>query len=152
MAAQSQSAKAQTVRVIEADALDTMNETNSLIAQRAYKIFQSRGGEHGSDQDDWFGAEEEVLHPLMIERNLSESALQLTAQVPGFDAEDLEVAIGHRRAVICGVHPNSDQRAGASRKGRKVMRIVELPFDFDPVLASATLESGTLRVMLPRSR
>jgi HSP20 family molecular chaperone IbpA len=152
MAAQSQSAKAQTVRVIEADALDTMNETNSLIAQRAYEIFQSRGGEHGSDQDDWFGAEKEVLRPLVIERNLSESALQLTAQVPGFDAKDLEVAIGHRRAVICGVHTDSDQRADGSRRDRKVMRIVELPFDFDPVLASATLQSGTLRVMLPRSR
>ena len=32
------------------------------------------------------------------------------------------------------------------------MRIVELPFDIDPVLASATLESGTLQVVLPRSR
>jgi HSP20 family molecular chaperone IbpA len=83
---------------------------------------------------------------------LSESALQLTAQVPGFDAKDLEVAIGRRRAVICGVHPNSDKRADASRKDRKVMRIVELPFDIDPVLASATLEGGTLRVVLPRSR
>jgi len=78
-----------------------LNETNSLIAQPAYEIFQSRGGEHGFDQDDWFGAEEKVLHPLTIERNLSESALQLIAQVPGFDAKDLEVAIGHRRAVIC---------------------------------------------------
>ena len=119
MIAKSQSTKAQTVQVVEADALDTMNETNSLIAQRAYEIFESRGGEHGSDQDDWFGAEDEVLHPLMIERNLSESALQLTAQVPGFDAKDLEVAIGHRRAVICGVHPNSDQRADASARTKR---------------------------------
>jgi HSP20 family molecular chaperone IbpA len=129
-----------------------MNETNSLIAQRAYEIFQSRGGVHGADQDDWFSAEDEVLRPLTIERNLSENALQLTAEVSGFDAKDLEVAIGHRRAVICGVHPNSDQQADAFHEDTKVMRIVELPFDIDPVLASATLESGTLRVMLPRSR
>ena len=152
MTAKSQSANAETVQVIEADTLDTMNETNSLIAQRAYEIFQSRGSGHGSDQDDWFAAEDEVLHPLTIERDLSESALQLTAQVPGFDAKDLEVSIGHRRAVICGVHPNSDRRADVSRKDRKVMRIVELPFDVDPVLAHATLEGGTLRVVLPRSR
>ena len=29
------------------------------------------------------------------------------------------------------------------------MRIVELPFDVDPVLAKATLKSGTLQVVLP---
>ena len=31
------------------------------------------------------------------------------------------------------------------------MRIVELPFDVDPVMARATLQSGTLQVVLPRS-
>jgi len=32
-----------------------------------------------------------------------------------------------------------------------VMRIVELPFDVDPAAASATLQSGTLQVVLPRA-
>jgi hypothetical protein len=30
------------------------------IASRAYERFQSRGGEHGRDQEDWFEAEREV--------------------------------------------------------------------------------------------
>ena len=152
MRAESQSRKAQPVQVVEADMLDRMNETNSLIAQRAYEIFESRGGAHGSDQDDWFGAEHEVLHPLAIERSVTDSALRLTAHVPGFDAKDLEVAIGHRRAVICGVHSDSNHPRDTRRTDTKVMRIVELPFDVDPVLARATLESGTLQVVLPRSR
>jgi HSP20 family molecular chaperone IbpA len=144
--------KSQPVQVVEADVLDRMNETNALIAQRAYEIFESRGGAHGSDRDDWFGAADEVLHPLAIERIETDGALRLTAHVPGFDAKDLEIAIGHRRAVICGVHEDSNQTADTRRRDTKVMRVVELPFDVDPVLARATLESGTLQVVLPRSR
>ncbi|MGA7794665.1 MAG: DUF2934 domain-containing protein [Candidatus Acidiferrales bacterium] len=152
MANKSQSGKAQSVQVVEADIFDRMNETNALIAQRAYEIYQFRGGGHGSDQDDWFSAEQEVLHPLAIERDVTDSSLRLSAQVPGFDAKELEVAIGHRRAVICGVHSDSNHPGDTRRKDTKVMRIVELPFDVNPVLARATLERGTLQVVLPRSR
>jgi HSP20 family protein len=152
MTGKSQLGKAQSVPVVEADIFDRMNETDGLIAQRAYEIYQSRGAEHGSDQEDWFRAEQEVLRPLAIEREVSDSALRLTAHVPGLDAADLEVAIGHRRAVICGVHSDSNQPAPTQRKDRKVMRIVDLPFDVDPVSASATLQSGTLQVVLPRLR
>lgn len=149
MAGISQLGKAQAVPVVEADILDRMNETDGLIAERAYEIYQSRGGDHGADQDDWFRAEQEVLHPLTIERDVTDSAFRLTAQLPGFDAKDLEVALGHRRAVICGIHSDTNQTADSRRR---VMRIVELPFDVDPVLARATLESGKLQVVLPRSR
>jgi hypothetical protein len=31
------------------------------IAQRAYEIHQKRGGEHGSDWEDWLQAEREIL-------------------------------------------------------------------------------------------
>ena len=93
-----------------------------------------------------------ILHPLAIERYVTDGALRLTAQLSGFAAKDLEVSIGHRRAVICGIHSDSNQAADISCKDRKVMRIVELPFDVDPVLARATLQSGKLQVVLPRSR
>lgn len=152
MAGKSRPEKAQSVQVVEADMLDKMNETDALIAQRAYEIYQSRAGGRGSERDDWFGAEEEVLYPLEVDRDVTDSALRLTAQLPGFDAKDLEVAIGHRRAVICGIHADSSQPSNESGKDTKVMQIVEFPFDVDPVLARATLKRGTLEVVLPRLR
>jgi len=30
------------------------------VAHRAYQRYQSRGGEHGRDQDDWFEAERDL--------------------------------------------------------------------------------------------
>ena len=95
------------------------------------------------------------------------AALQLPAKVvAGFvDAEvnrllgldtQREVAFFQRplpqRAVICGVHSDSNQAADSRRKDKKVMRIVEFPFDVDPVSTRATLQSGKLQVVLPRSR
>jgi hypothetical protein len=35
--------------------------THEEIAARAYEIFQSRGGEAGSDLDDWLRAEQELI-------------------------------------------------------------------------------------------
>jgi HSP20 family molecular chaperone IbpA len=129
-----------------------MNETNELIAQRAYEIFESRGGAHGSDREDWFDAEGELHRPVAIEPIEVDGALRLTAHVPGFDANELEVVLGHRRAVICGAHENSNGQPDDGRGDSKIMGIVELPFDIDPLWARATLESGTLQVVLPRSQ
>src|SRR6266851_388427 len=75
-----QSAKAQPVPVIEADVLDEMNETNSLIAQRAYEIYQHRGGGQGSGHEDWFSAEQELLPELQVDYELSDSAVRLKTQ------------------------------------------------------------------------
>jgi HSP20 family molecular chaperone IbpA len=83
---------------------------------------------------------------------VTDAAVRFTAQVPGFEAKDLEVALGHRRAVVCGIHSDSNPSAKSVRKDKKVMRIVELPFDVDPVSARATLQSGTLQVLLPRAK
>ncbi len=152
MTSKSQSGKAQSVPLVEADILDRMNGTRTLIAQRAYEIYWSRGGAHGSDQDDWFTAEQEILPKLAIECNVTDADVRFTAQVPGFDAKDLEVALGHRRAVVCGVHSDSNRNADGVYEDRKVMRIVELPFEVDPVSSRATLQSGTLQVVLLRSR
>lgn len=35
-------------------------DTNQMIAMKAYERFVSRGGEHGHDLDDWLAAESEV--------------------------------------------------------------------------------------------
>jgi hypothetical protein len=36
-------------------------ELRERIAQRAYEIHQKRGGQHGSDWEDWLQAEREIL-------------------------------------------------------------------------------------------
>lgn len=153
MSSKPQLERAQPVAVVEADVFDRMNETRELIAQRAYEIYESRGGGHGVDQDDWFTAEGELLPKILVEYEVTDSAVRLSAQVPGFDAKDLEVEVGHRRAVICGVHMGPKRAEdGQYEKKKKVMRVIDLPFDVDPTQAVATLQGGTLRAVLPCAR
>lgn len=143
----------QPVQVVEADEFDEMNETMALIAERAYEIYEERGGEHGHDQDDWFQAEGEVLPKLDVDWDVTNGAVLLTARVPGFRAKDLEVEVGHRRAVLCGIHhPGSNLADHDPKRDKKVMRIIEFPFDIDPARSAAKLQGETLHVVLPRSR
>jgi Protein of unknown function (DUF2934) len=37
-----------------------MQQEHLVIAQRAYELFETRGGGHGRDWDDWFRAESEL--------------------------------------------------------------------------------------------
>jgi Protein of unknown function (DUF2934) len=41
------------------------------VAKRAYEIFQSRGGYHGADLDDWLEAERELKQPTSEPRKSS---------------------------------------------------------------------------------
>ena len=150
MASKPQSALAKSVRVVEADVFDRMNETNSLIAQRAFEIYEARGGGHGSDQDDWFRAEEELVPKLPIEYDVAGTAIRLTTRVAGFEAKDLEIEVGHQRAVIFGIHADSNQMAAGVGKRKKMIGVAELPFNVNPQSTRATLQSGTLEVVLPR--
>ena len=37
--------------------------SDNKIRERAYELYESRGREPGRDEQDWFGAEQEILKP-----------------------------------------------------------------------------------------
>ena len=39
---------------------DRLQQMNDLIAKKAYDIYEKRGGQHGSDMQDWLEAERAV--------------------------------------------------------------------------------------------
>ncbi|MDH5426944.1 MAG: DUF2934 domain-containing protein [Nitrospirota bacterium] len=43
------------------DNLSTNDTVDPRIAERAYELWQHRGGHHGQDLEDWLAAEREVL-------------------------------------------------------------------------------------------
>lgn len=46
--------------VVEMPSPERRTVDDTAIAQRAYEIYESRGGVHGRDVDDWLQAEREV--------------------------------------------------------------------------------------------
>jgi hypothetical protein len=48
------------VQGLQDDASPAATVDRDLISRRAYERFQTRGGEHGHDEDDWLEAERQL--------------------------------------------------------------------------------------------
>ncbi|MDE3136722.1 MAG: DUF2934 domain-containing protein, partial [Acidobacteriota bacterium] len=79
-----------------------MRESFDSIARRAYEIFEANGRQFGRDMEDWFRAERELLQPVNVEIRESDDLLTLKAEVPGFDAKDLEISVEPDRLTLAG--------------------------------------------------
>ena len=43
--------------------------TQEKIRERAYELYERRGGEHGQDEQDWLRAEQEILKRGVVSTN-----------------------------------------------------------------------------------
>lgn len=132
-----------------------VNAIIDAISRRAYDIFEGSGNAPGRELDNWFQAERELLHPVHIQVNESEDALEVQAEVPGFNEKELEVSIGPQRLVIRG---NRETKA-EEKKGKavysetcsdQILRIVDLPAEVETDKVVANLKNGVLELRLPK--
>jgi HSP20 family protein len=133
-----------------------MNSIIDAISRRAYEIFEGSGYAPGRELDNWFQAERELLHPVHIQVNESEDALEVQAEVPGFNEKELEVSVEPQRLVIRG---NRETKA-EGKKGKavysetcsdQILRIVDLPAEVETDKVAANLKNGVLELHLPKT-
>ena len=79
-------------------------DVSELIAKRAHEIFQSRGGQHGHDLDDWLQAEQEVRSSVRSET--------LVSSVP-----DQQLAA--KAGATTSLAPNEFQASKRTASGKK---------------------------------
>lgn len=145
------------IRKASFDALfNEMRETFDSIARRAYELFESNGRQPGRDFDDWVRAESKFLHPVHIEVREANGSVRVRAEVPGFEAKDLEISIEPTRLTIAGKR----EWSGEEKKGNVVysecqanqlFRSLSLPVEVDAEKARATLKQGVLDLVLPKA-
>lgn len=80
----------------------------------------------------------------------------VTADVPGFENEDIDVTITGRKLTIAATSGTDRETDDADyyrreRRQRRVSRTVSLPVDVDESEATATCENGVLTVELPKT-
>jgi HSP20 family protein len=131
-----------------------VNAIFDAISRRAYEIFESSGYAPGRELDNWFQAERELLHPVHIQVNESEDALEIQAEVPGFSDKELEVSVEPQRLVISGKREtNAEQKKGKTVYSEtcsdQILRIVDLPAEVEAEKAVANLKDGVLELHLP---
>jgi HSP20 family protein len=146
-----------TVKLVEpAILLDRINRIHEGIERRAFEIFQNNGGIPGRELDDWFKAEEELLHPVHMNLAESDGALTVAVEVPGFGADQLQVSLEPRRLMISGKKETSREEEKKQkivyreRCSDEILRVIDLPEDVDTGKATAILKHGVLELKLPK--
>jgi HSP20 family protein len=89
----------------------------------------------------------------------SDDEVVVTADLPGFDRDEIEVSAHDRSLTLRATHAHSEASESASdagtylrreRRHESVSRSVSLPADVDDAGASATYRNGVLTVRLPK--
>jgi HSP20 family protein len=133
---------------------ETLDHLYQAISRRAFEIFEGNG-RTGTDLENWFKAESELLHPVKLNVSENEKSLTLEAEVPGFTEKDLQIEVEPQRVTITGKRETSKKQ----EKGKtvyeemhsdEILRVVDLPAQVEAGKASATLKNGVLEVEMPK--
>lgn len=136
--------------------LELKQELQSLIARRAFEIFEKRGGQHGHDVVDWLQAESEIRHGCRHEIVEQPDSFLLRAELPGnFTADQIKVSVEPHRVMVSGEKPISSlymegKTTQTKSDTRRIFRVHELPADVDPSLSKAMLNRETLEIVMPK--
>ena len=146
------------LKLVEPETLfERINQIHDKIARRAFEIFESDGGLFGHDLEHWFKAEAELLHPIHTRITESDKALTVKAEVPGFNARELEVSLEPRRLTISGKKETSKEDKRKEKTvyqeqcSSEILRIIDLPAEVDAAKTTAILNNGVLELTLPRA-
>jgi HSP20 family protein len=144
------------VRQTGGDLVTQFDRIYDSIARRAFELFERNSRWFGSDLDDWFRAESELLHPLPLELKETDGDFTVRAEVPGFAQKDLEISLEPRSLKIAGKRETKEQE----KKGKmirselcadQILRTIDLPADVDTSKATASLKNGVLTIDLPKA-
>jgi HSP20 family protein len=145
------------LRVVEPQTLfDRMNRMHDEIARRAFALFEQDGA-FGRDLENWFNAEEQLIHPAHINISESDNAVYVQAEVPGFEPKDIEISLEPTRLTISGKKEAGQEQ---QQKGKMVykelcsselLRVIDLPIEVDPEKTKATLKNGVLELEMPKT-
>lgn len=133
-----------------------IEEMHNSIARRAFELFEGNGRWPGRELENWLRAESELLHPMRLELTESDSHFMVRAEVPGFNAKELEINVEPQRLTVTGKRETKLE----TKKGKtlyseicagKVLRVVDLPAEIDVATVTATLKDGILNVKMTKT-
>ena len=135
---------------------EQLQKLTRSLATRAHEFFEARGREIGSELEDWFRAESEIMRPVPIEMKEDKDQLSIKAEVPGFKASDIKIGVEPQRLIVEGtsketIEEKAEKVVLNERRSNYFCRSLDLPVEVDPSRVSATLTDGVLEIKLPKS-
>ncbi len=126
------------------------------VRQRAYELFENRGGEGSRALDDWFNAEREVFGWSAAELAEKDNAYEIDFTLAGFDPKDVQVTATPGEVIACGAtlqqnKVEKDKVLWSEFGSKDVCRRIELPGPIDTDKVTATLDKGVLHIKAPKA-
>jgi HSP20 family molecular chaperone IbpA len=122
------------------------------VSERAYRLFESSGREHGNDHAHWLQAENEVLqHGLEIRE--SGSWLSINALLPDVSANDIQVYVAPNRVIVRVEQTQNIESSDSLERGltqHELFIAQELNTEIDPSTASAAFRDQKLTLMVKK--
>src|SRR3981189_998387 len=132
--------------------LDRIRQIRDAIAHRAYELFQKRGKASGSDQEDWYCAETELIHQVHTTVLETDALLVVFAEIPGFHSDNLVLKVEPRSITIAGQreplsHAASKKVSCANGCTDQIFLSLSHLAGVDPLQTFAQLKDGILGVL-----
>jgi len=148
--------EATSLKVVRPESIfERMEKLHEQIAKRAFELFE---GDRlfGRDIDHWFKAESEILHPMHVTLSESDEWFEVKAELPGFEAKDLEISAQPRELTVVGKRQSETERKEKKtiykeQCSNEVMRAIELPAEIDSAKVTAHLKDGILTLTAPKT-
>jgi len=141
---------------VEAERMfEKLDELTRETSQRAYELFLNRGGEFGKEFDDWSRAETDILRPVPVEVTEQNGNLNVTAAVPGFNPEEIEISVKDNVLIMNGRTEKTEERTKenvvySDFESSRFFNRVMLPTEVDADNVKAQLKDGFLHITLPK--
>ena len=135
---------------------EEMKALADTIQERAFSLFQSRGGGNGSDVDDWLRAERDVIWSPAVELTENDRDFRARIALPGFDEKDLKVTAAPETLIVEAekTHTHDGRKGGVllcEFSDKRLFRRLELPTPINVDKVTATLDRGILLVNAPKA-
>lgn len=134
---------------------DRLAEITRETTHKAYEFFQNRGGAFGTQLDDWFRAEAEVLRPTPVEIKEIKDSVEIRAAVPGFKPHEIEVSIKDDLLILSGETKSEETQEDENTfysewKSNRFFRQLTLPTEVETENVEAFLKDGVLQMSLKK--
>ena len=122
------------------------------VSERAHRLFESSGREHGNDRAHWLQAENEVLR-RGLEIRESGSWLSINALLPNVSADDFQVCVEPNRVIVRVEKTQNIESSDSLERGlmqHELFIAQELNAEIDPSTASAAFRDQKLTLMVKK--
>jgi|KBSMisStaDraftv2_1062788.scaffolds.fasta_scaffold25730_5 HSP20 family protein len=126
------------------------------IQERAFRLFQSRGGGNGGELDDWLRAEREVVWSPALELTENDRDFHARIALPGFNEKDLKVTAAPGELIVEAekTHTHKGKSGGillCEFSDKQLFRRLEMPAPINVDKVTAKLDRGILFIHAPKA-